>query len=206
MGITIGKHARTRQLIDEYASEACTLMNDEDRLIFFAEYSRDKTRGLVYKGVNKGKLKYIYNVDGLLFNKIWKLVEAYVRTASIKSNLFKNFEVDDSIFYIRERLFYNMLMYGGRELADRIKLIVNNSLTIESKVRQRNKASVFQGATSLDTELYESGEIMPEGMYITPEEAFDREFWMIDIPDKYIEAVEEVMYSKIGRASCRERV
>jgi hypothetical protein len=198
MKISIGtKLERLKVDIDSLASAACSVMDAEERIDFLLSYSKDKSGGVYYKGVNKGKLRDIYNVDGRLFNKLWDKVRPYVYVSVLRSKYYKDCDLEDAVMFVRERLFYNLRQYGsvhnGEPLSQRIKLIVNNTLTIEASRVNKLGTSVFYGANSFnadhdDVDFTDSVSASDEASMISAD-LFDTVFWYDDIPREYESAI-----------------
>lgn len=140
--------------IDVLSTKACCKMAQQERDSFF-KYQEDRvasSKGLkkkyiapirtYYKGDNKGKTKTVYDVDGILFEKLWKHLYMYAIKASMyshKSNNFQDFEVQNDVADIKYQTFFVLRFWGpqpsGQKFSIFFKLIVNNILTTSARRR-----------------------------------------------------------------------
>lgn len=140
--------------IDILSAKACCKMTLSERDNFF-KYQEDRassSEGLkkkynapirtYYKGVKKGKIKIVYEVDGILFEKLWKHLYMYAIKASMyshKINNFQDFEVQNDVADIKYQTFFVLRFWGpqpsGQKFSIFFKLIVNNILTTSARRR-----------------------------------------------------------------------
>jgi len=120
--------------IDTLAEKACRLLNKEEKEDFF-KTCKDNLKPYYISGVNKGKEREIYEVDGRSFNKIWELTYPYVFTSSNKSAYGNSLYREEIISEVKFGVFRALQLYGpcyhDQKLSQRLKLIVNNVLTNE---------------------------------------------------------------------------
>jgi len=140
--------------IDILSLKACREMKPAERNRFF-KYQEDRIsseEGLkkkyaspvrtYYKGAKKGQTKTVYEVDGLIFEKLWKHLVMYATKASMyshKSNNFQDFEVQNDVADIKYQSFFVLRFWGpkpsGQKFSIFFKLIVNNILTTSARRR-----------------------------------------------------------------------
>ena len=140
--------------IDTISYQTCREMKPAERNKFF-KYQEERAssdQGLkkkysspirtYYKGIKKGKTKTVYEVDGVLFEKLWKHLVMYATKASMyshKSNNFQDFEVQNDVADIKYQAFFVLRFWGpkpsGQKFSMFFKLIVNNILTTSARRR-----------------------------------------------------------------------
>lgn len=167
--------------IDELAVSACRLMADEERSEFFAyQKMRDDSgesaprkhvrRTTYYKGVNKGKEKQVFEVNGREFNLLWQLLKPYVLKSVARS--YYKFHINEDyeeIYEIRALTFQALRFFGPRpcnsSFAAYFKLLVNNVLTNSANNRKKRIQMVsFSDVISNDEET-SFAEIYPGSNY-----------------------------------------
>lgn len=130
--------------IDNLAAMCCRLMTEEERASFF-EYrlARSKTathtspkllqRTTYTTGINKGKPKEVWEIDGMIFNQLWSYISLYI-TKSVKHSYgFARVDIADEVEEIRLLLFKTLRFCGptpcGTNLSQFLHTLVNNYLT-----------------------------------------------------------------------------
>lgn len=140
--------------IDELASRCCRKMDNKDRKEFFAYQKAFRDSGKAYekkylpggdgtryhKGARKGQLRDVFEIDGVLFNRLWKLIEPYATASTMRSYYYKSSEeVRDQVAYIRMQIFYVLRFFGPRpyntSFSQYFKLVVSNVLTTNAAIR-----------------------------------------------------------------------
>lgn len=140
--------------IDSLAFKTCRKMTLAESNTFF-KYQEKREASLeglkkkykapirtYYKGDKKGQIKTVYEVDGILFERLWKHLYMYATKASMyshKSNNFQDFEVQNDVADIKYQVFF-VLRFWGPQPSDQkfsifFKLIVNNILTTSARRR-----------------------------------------------------------------------
>ena len=126
--------------IDTLAEKACRLLTPSEKEEFFKN-CKDNLKPYYISGINKGKEREIYEVDGRLFNKIWKLLLPYVFTSCNKSAYNNSFYRDDLISEVKFGAFRALQLYGpiynNQKVSQRFRLWVNNILTNEHSKRYK---------------------------------------------------------------------
>ncbi len=142
--------------INNLASACCSKMSKKERDAFFTyqeeriesgeayKTKRTLTRRY-YKGKNKGKIKDVYNIDGVLFSKLWTLLKPYVYKSSITSHGFNQYLIDEDLSELKLSLFKIMRFFGpeptGVKLSDYFPLLINNHLTNQyNAIRKRHSS------------------------------------------------------------------
>ena len=140
--------------IDKLARASCRLMTDDERECYFTyqEERRASNQALVttytvpirtyYKGAKIGTVKQVYEVDGVIFEKLWdKLYKYAVKSAmgSHQSNHYNNPDVQNDVCDIRYQTFYVLRYFGptptGKNFSNFFLTIVNNILTTSARRR-----------------------------------------------------------------------
>jgi len=123
-------------------------MSIDEKIEFFKSSSKNLKKKYkapirtYYKGNKRGQIKTVYEVDGILFEKLWKHLFMYATKASMyshKSNNFQDFEVQNDVADIKYQVFFVLRFWGpqpsGQKFSMFFKLIVNNILTTSARRR-----------------------------------------------------------------------
>ena len=127
--------------IDSIATKACKLLTPEQKTHLF-NTSKQNIKPYYISGKNKGKERDMYDIDGVEFNKLWKIIYPYAYVSCSRSVYQNRDDMDDVISEIKINLFRVLQLYGpiydGQTLSQRVKLIVNNVLTNEYNKRSKH--------------------------------------------------------------------
>jgi len=145
-----------KEQIDILAEKCCSVMSNSQREAFFryqekrikegkAYNARYSSIRVYYKGARAGKEREVYNIDGVVFTKLWSVLTPYVYSSATRSQKYSN--VEDSLAEVKFLLFRVLRFFGprpgGEKLSSYFKIIVNNVLTNISnkKTRQTNPSA-----------------------------------------------------------------
>lgn len=124
--------------IDDLSLKCCRKLSKEEKEKFFEAC---KVKRYYIKGKRKGQERDIYEVNGIIFNKLWKEIYPYVVVSCNKSNYYNFSEVDDAVSEVKYTLFYALQRFGpvfnNQSLSQRLSLIVNISLTNQYNKKMR---------------------------------------------------------------------
>jgi len=116
--------------VDSLALSCCTPLQGVEKDSYFNETG---IKRYYVKGKNKGKERDIYEINGMLFNKIWDLVYPYAYKSAMRSTYGCVDKAEDALAEIKYLLFRYLKFlgpsYNNIPLSKNIPLIVNNVLT-----------------------------------------------------------------------------
>lgn len=141
--------------IDSLAEKACRLLTPSEKEEFF-RINKTNLKPYYISGINKGKEREIYGVNGRYFNKIWELMSNYIFVSCNKSTYGNFLDREEAMSEVKLEIFRSLQLYGpiyqNQKLSQRFKLSVNNVLTNE--YNKRSKEIQFEN-TSLEDENFD---------------------------------------------------
>ena len=145
--------------IDTLAEKACRLLTSSEKEEFFKN-CKDNLKPYYISGINKGKEREIYEVEGRHFNKIWELLKPYVFTSCNRSTYGNFLDREDAISDVKYEIFRSLQLYGpiyqNQKLSQRFKLSINNALT--NAYSKKSKEIQFDNIISEEEENFDTSD------------------------------------------------
>ncbi|MFA5395458.1 MAG: hypothetical protein WC346_05490 [Methanogenium sp.] len=144
------------QEIDQLAEQCCKKMDRFERADYF-RYQEDlrsdgksvkkryETGKRYYKGKRKGQLRDVYEVDGIIFNRLWNKIHPYAVVSVVNSRLAKDRDdVNCIVSEIKTQAFYVLRSFGpvvqgnnSKKFSEVCRTIVINVLQTTARRRGR---------------------------------------------------------------------
>ena len=139
--------------VDTLLEKGCRRLSNQEKEHFF-KTTTSKLKPYYIKGLNKGKEREIYEVNGQCFNKVWQLISPYVFVACSKSTYGNFIEREEVMSEVKYECFRTLQLYGpkynNQSFSQRLKIIVNNVLTNEFRKKSRRINSQYLDDTVED--------------------------------------------------------
>lgn len=230
------------QQVNDLACSCCKKMTRSERKQFFDWQENFRATNPLalkkkyyagkryYKGKRKGQLRDIYEVDGFLFEQLWKLLQPYAIT-SVRNSFYSNCDeetVKDNVGDIRFMTFWALRYFGptpnDTSFFNYFPLVVNNILTYnavwdrgeptrkdrELSMAGNKKAALkiqlrrnFMQPLSISTPVDREHEEEAEIADTIPDETYANfEFWS-GVPEDMREIVQSILVAGVRDTSKR---